>query len=242
MPAVDRQPRGGRRRAGEGRASGIRWSEGSTSTIASGSRRAARQAASVTAARVSRPSGSSASSIAAPTAAAWSATRKRDAAALMTIGSAKSSTGEPTERALERRGAAEQRHVLLGEVAARHRPQPRARAAAEHRRHQRAGRLARNGPPGLRVSDVIGTILSCSALSRAVELPPRLNHCKIFSKAVSSGVRGRLVPRAAREPKMTDHVLTLALRQPPGDRRGGGDAAGRARRRHHRGGAVRRRR
>ena len=39
--------------------------------------------------------------------------------------------GQPPERALERRGAAEDRHVLLGEVLARHRPEPRARAAAE---------------------------------------------------------------------------------------------------------------
>ena len=45
---------------------------------------------------------------------------------------------QPPERALERRGAAEDRHVLLGEVLARHRPEPRARAAAEDRRHDQA--------------------------------------------------------------------------------------------------------
>ncbi len=69
--------------------SGIRWSDGMTSTIACGSRRSARQAARVTAASVSRPCGSSAISISRPTSAAWSETRNRDVPALTTIGSAK---------------------------------------------------------------------------------------------------------------------------------------------------------
>ena len=47
--------------------------------------------------------------------------------------------GEPRDRALERRDAAHDRRVLLGEVAPRHRPQPRPRPAAEHRRDDAAG-------------------------------------------------------------------------------------------------------
>ena len=47
-------------------ASGMRWSDGMIITMAEGSRRAARHAASVTAASVSRPSGSSAISISTP--------------------------------------------------------------------------------------------------------------------------------------------------------------------------------
>jgi len=70
-------------------ASGIRWSEGSTSTVAVGSRRAATQAATATAASVSRAAGSSTISARAPASRACSATRKREAAAVTTIGSAK---------------------------------------------------------------------------------------------------------------------------------------------------------
>ena len=139
-PTVGR--RGARRRPRRGRRPRRRGSGGRTASPGrsrSGSRRAARQAARVTAASVSRPSGSSASSIAAPASAACSATRNREAAALTTIGAAKSSPARRLERALERRGAAEHRHVLLGEVPSRHRPEPRAGAAAEDRRDQRAG-------------------------------------------------------------------------------------------------------
>ena len=47
--------------------------------------------------------------------------------------------GEPRDRALERRDAAHDRRMLLGEVAPRDRPQPRPRPAAEDRRHDVAG-------------------------------------------------------------------------------------------------------
>ena len=74
--------------AAKAAASGIRWSDGSTSSVAPGSRRSATQAAAATAASVSRATGSSTASIRAPASRAWSATRKCDAAALTTIGSA----------------------------------------------------------------------------------------------------------------------------------------------------------
>ena len=80
-------------------ASGMRWSDGMIITIAEGSRRAARQAARVTAASVSRPAGSSAISISAPASFACSATMNRDGAALITIGAPKiSSVSRPRVR------------------------------------------------------------------------------------------------------------------------------------------------
>ena len=120
--------------------SGIRWSDGITSTIAAGSRRAARQAASVTAASVSRPSGSSAISICDPGLARLVGDQEPRAARADHDRRREELAGEPRERALERRGAAEDRHVLLGEVLPRHRPEPRARPAAEDRRHDRPPR------------------------------------------------------------------------------------------------------
>ena len=71
MPSVTIRPSSARRAAAaavpaKAATSGMRWSDGMIITMAEGSRRAARQAASVTAASVSRPSGSSAISICAP--------------------------------------------------------------------------------------------------------------------------------------------------------------------------------
>ncbi len=74
-------------------ASGMRWSDGITITTAVGSRRSARQAASATAASVSRPWGSSAISMGMPSSAAWSAIMNRDGWPLMTMGVPKISRG-----------------------------------------------------------------------------------------------------------------------------------------------------
>ena len=78
-----------------------------------------------TAASVSRACGSSAICSSSPRSSAWSSTRNRDSADVITIGSAKRAPVSRCEGALERRRSAEDRDVLLGEFLPRHGPEPR---------------------------------------------------------------------------------------------------------------------
>ena len=111
---------------------------GQTMPMTSGARSARESAASVTAASVSRPSGSS---------------RKLDPDPDLRrlVGGEEARHGarhddrtgegrarrQPPQRPLERRLAAEHRSVLLGVVLTRQRPEPRPRASAEHDRDDR---------------------------------------------------------------------------------------------------------
>ena len=132
-------------------ASGIRWSDGSTSSVAAGSRRSATQAASDHRRQRVAASGSSTVSIRARRLARLVGDQKprRCRADHDRVG--EGTAGEPRDRALERRDATHDRHVLLGEVPPRHRPKPRARAAAENRRNDLASaRSACGGAKGRR--------------------------------------------------------------------------------------------